>query len=122
MHRVGIRLSALLLLAFVAIHAQCLAYCALGLCPLTVASTAHPHCPHHPANGKMPAPGAAHHCTSQEAFLVEGSPKTAGLHAVGAAIASSDAFPVPAAAPLQPEVDASPPITAPPPSPFVLRI
>lgn len=123
MHRVGIRLSALLLLGFVAIYAQCLAYCALGICPQTAPATAHPHCPHHPQNSKMPAHGAAHDCVSQESFLPRSSAEIAGLHDFGIAVAPAGTFPAPGAAPLQPGMEAGPaPPAAPPPSLFVLRI
>jgi len=72
MYRPGFKLSALLLLALVAIHAQCLAYCAFGVCPLS-AATAHSHCRHHAPDGKQPLNSAAIHCTPEQAFLVRAS-------------------------------------------------
>lgn len=122
MHRIGSRLSALLLMAFIAVHAQCLAYCALEMCPQTAQTTSHRHCPHHPANSRMPAHGAAHHCTAQEAFLVKAPVDITGLQATAAAASPMAASPAPAAAaPVEPGVDASPPLGVAPP-PFVLRI
>lgn len=122
MHRVGIRLSALLLLACVAIHAQCLAYCALGICPRPAETTHPPQCPHHPGNRDMPAPNAAHNCAPQEAFLLNSSPETASHPAIGIAAAPANDLPAPSAAAPKPRADAGPPLAASPPSPFVLRI
>lgn len=65
MHRAGFPFLALTVVAFVALHAQCVALCELGICPQPAA----PQCPHHP-HGKMPA-GTGHACQPQPTFFAK---------------------------------------------------
>jgi hypothetical protein len=82
MRHAGIQFAALLLMAFIAINAQCVALCSVGICPVPPEDAPHTHCPHH-QNRKAPVPVNAHNCAPQQPFLARNA---------------SEAFPAPAAA------------------------
>jgi hypothetical protein len=118
MPRAGIKFAILLLIAFVAVNAQCVALCAMGNCPHPADATPHSHCPHHKSPRETP-----HTCAPQQPFFAKGSSELISAPVLQAGAMVSQSAPV--VAPLLTDIAAvgsSPPKLLASPSLFVLRI
>jgi hypothetical protein len=117
MHGAAIKFAILLLIAFVAVNAQCVALCAMGNCPHPVDAAPHSHCPHHKAPRETP-----HTCAPQQPFFAKSSGEPIPAPALQAGAMVSQSAPILAAVFSDvAAVDSSPPqILA--PSIFVLRL
>jgi hypothetical protein len=118
MHGAGIKFAILLLVAFVAVNAQCVALCAMGNCPHPADASPHSHCPHHKSPREMP-----HTCAPQQPFFAKGLSKLISAPALQVGAMVSQSAPIVAALFSDiAAVDSSPPRLLATPSLFVLRI
>ena len=118
MHRAGIKFAILLLIAFVAVNAQCVALCAMGNCPHPADAAPHSHCPHHKAPRETP-----HTCSPQQPFFAKSSGELIPSPTLQVGVVVSQSAPIVTAVFAEiAAVDSSPPKILATPSIFILRV